>query len=85
MICESKAWMKAKGREVIAGHLKAMSPEARTEFADRLEKALKRAARQDRDGDKGKDKDKDKAGKDKAKEKDRKAEPPAPAPADTGN
>ncbi|PTE13534.1 periplasmic heavy metal sensor [Pseudogemmobacter blasticus] len=80
-IANRNAEMLAKGREVIAGHLKAMSPEARAEFADRLEKALKRASRQDRDSDKGKDK----PGKEKARDKERKAEPPAPAPDNTGN
>ncbi|AWD22838.1 periplasmic heavy metal sensor [Fuscovulum blasticum] len=80
-IANRNAEMLAKGREVIAGHLKAMSPEARAEFADRLEKALKRASRQDRDMEKGKDK----PGKEKARDKDRKAEPPAPAPDNTGN
>ena len=51
-IASRNAEMLARGRDIIADHLKAMDAAGRAAFADRLEKAMDRAARHDRRHDK---------------------------------
>ncbi len=57
-IAARNADLLERGRSVIADYLKAMGPEARAAFADRLERALARGDRRDRwhgDDDHGRD------------------------------